>query len=70
MTSEEKEYYWKYRALMLALELEINSLERQIKESEAKYHGELNGNIIAIYERGKRDTQKVTVDMLKRWRNS
>ena len=70
MTSEEKEYYWKYRALMLALELEIKSLERQIKESEAKYHGELNGNVIAIYERGKRDAQKETVDKLKRWRNS
>ena len=70
MTSEEKEYYWKYRALMLALELEIKSLERQIKESEEKYHGELNGNIIAIYERGKRDAQKGTLETLRRWRNS
>ena len=63
----EKEH--KYDALRLAIDLEINSLNRRIKENNKQIKGTLSGNPIAIFNKGQNTIMEEFVEKLRRWKN-
>ena len=63
----EKEH--KYDALRLAIDLEINSLNRRIKENNKQIKGTLSGNPIAVFNKGQNTIMEEFVEKLRRWKN-
>ena len=63
----EKEH--KYDALRLAIDLEINSLNRRIKENNKQIKGTLSGNPIAVFNKGQNTIMEEFIEKLRRWKN-
>lgn len=63
----EKEH--KYDSLRLAIDLEINSLNRRIKENNNQIKGTLSGNPVAIFYKGQNTILEEYAEKLRRWKN-
>lgn len=63
----EKEH--KYDALRLAIDLEINSLNRRIKENNKQLKGTLTGNPVATFYKGQNTIMEEFVEKLRGWTN-
>ena len=63
----EKEH--KYDSLRLAIDLEINSINRRIKENNKQIKGTLSGNPVAIFHKGQNTILEEYAEKLRRWKN-